>query len=123
MNFTSVFTNEQKTLPGFVYVLDDKLCNVSCTPSEVKKHLKKQNIYKSPGPDQLLPRILKECALELSSSLCNLFNMLFQSGSLPSDWKIAHIMCPLKVPCQSEGTYQIVMSFLPPAEGFWLKKT
>ena len=38
-----------------------------------------------------MPRILKECALELSTSLCNLFNKSFQSGSLPSDWKIAHI--------------------------------
>ena len=39
-----------------------------------------------------MPRILKECALELSTSLCNLFNKSFQSGSLPSDWKIAHII-------------------------------
>ena len=39
-----------------------------------------------------MPRILKECALELPTSLCNLFNKSFQSGSLPSDWKIAHII-------------------------------
>ena len=35
--FTSVFTHEQKTLPEFDYVLEDKLCNVSCTPSEAEK--------------------------------------------------------------------------------------
>ena len=64
---------------------------MSCAPSEVKNHLKNLNIHKSPGPDQLSPRILKECALELSTSLCNLFNKSFQSGLLPSDWKIAHI--------------------------------
>ena len=90
--FASVFTHEHKTLPEFDYVLDEKLCNVLCTPSEVGKHLKNLNIHKSPGPDKLLPRILKECALELSTSLCNLFNKSFQSGSLPSDWKIAHII-------------------------------
>lgn len=56
------------------------------------RHLKNLNIHKSPGPDKLLPRILKECALELSTSLCNLFNKSFQSGSLPNDWKIAHII-------------------------------
>ena len=39
--FSSVFTHEQMTLPGFDYVLDDKLCNMSCTPSEVENHLKK----------------------------------------------------------------------------------
>ena len=90
--FASVFTHEQRTLPEFDYVLDEKLCNLLCTPSEEKKHLKNLNIHKSPGPDKLLPRILKECALELSTSLCNLFNKSFQSGSLPSDWKIAHII-------------------------------
>ena len=72
--FTSVFTHGQNTLPEFDYVFDDKLCNVSCTTSEVERHLKNLNIHKSPGPDQLLPRILKECALELSTPLCSLFN-------------------------------------------------
>ena len=89
---SSLFTHEQMTLPVFDYVLDDKLCKVSCTPSEVENHLKNLIIHKSPGPDHLLPRILKECALELSTSLCNLFNKSFHSGSLPSDWKIAHII-------------------------------
>ena len=90
--FSSVFTHEQMTLPGFDYVLDDKLCNMSCTPSEVENHLKNLNVHKSPGPDHLSPRILKECALELSTSLCNPFNKSFHSGSLPSHWKIAHII-------------------------------
>ena len=83
--FASVFTHEQKTLPAFDYVLDEKLYNVSCTLSEVEKHLKNLNIHKSPGPDKLSPRILMEWALELSTSLCNLFNKSFQSGSLPID--------------------------------------
>ena len=29
--FASVFTHKQKSLPEFDYVLDEKLCNVSCT--------------------------------------------------------------------------------------------
>ena len=96
--FSSVFTHEQTTLPDFDYVLDDKLCNVSCTPREVENHLKNLNIHKSPGPDQLSPRIFKESALELSTSLCDLFNKSFQSGLLPNDWKIAHI-----TPVQKKG--------------------
>lgn len=105
--FASVFTHEQITLPDFDYVIDEKLCNVSCTPSEVEKHLKILNIHKSPGPDKLLPRILKECVLELSTSLCNLFNKSFQSGSLPSDWKIVHII-PVhkKGPKHKKGNYR-----------------
>ena len=88
--FSSVFTHEQMTLLVFDYVL--QLCCVSCTPSEEENHFKNLNIHKSPGPDHLSPHILKECALELSTSLCNLFNKSFHSGWLPSDWKIAHII-------------------------------
>ena len=34
--FASVFTHEQRTLPEFDYVLDEKLCNVLGTPNEVE---------------------------------------------------------------------------------------
>ena len=34
--FASVFTHEQRTLPQFGYVLDEKLCNVLGTPNEVE---------------------------------------------------------------------------------------
>lgn len=95
--FASVFTQEQKSLPEFDHVLDEKLHNVVCTPSEVEKHLKNLNIHKSPGPDKLLPRILKECALELSMSLCNLFNKSFQSGSLnPTTGKLHMLFQSIK---------------------------
>ena len=63
---------------------------MTCTSSEVENLFKYLNIHKSPGPDQSSPRMFKECASELSTSLCILFNKAFHSGSLPSDWKIAH---------------------------------
>ena len=34
--FASVFTHEQRTLPEFDYVLNEKLCNVLGTPNEVE---------------------------------------------------------------------------------------
>ena len=37
------------------------------------------------------PRILKECAQELSTSLCTLFNKSFTSGLIPTEWKTANI--------------------------------
>ena len=89
--FSSVFTRERNTLPEFDYVVSEKLCNVLCSANEVESHLKALNFNKSPGPDQVSPRILKECAQELSTSLCKLFNKSFNSGTLPMDWKIANI--------------------------------
>ena len=37
------------------------------------------------------PRILKECAQELSTSLCTLFNKSFTSGLIPTEWKMANM--------------------------------
>ena len=41
----------------------------------------------SPGPDGVHPRILKECASELSVPFSILFRTSFSSGILPSTWK------------------------------------
>ena len=55
------------------------------------KYLKTLNAHKFPGPDLILPRILKECAHELSTPLCAFFNKSFSTGLLPADWKMANI--------------------------------
>ena len=53
--------------------------------------LKNLNTYKSPGPDDISPRILKECSQVLSSPLALLLNTSFSLGKLPSMWKNANI--------------------------------
>lgn len=53
--------------------------------------LKILNIYKSPGPDGILPQILKECSQLLSSPLALLLNTSISSGQLPTMWKNANI--------------------------------
>ena len=57
----------------------------------MEKYLKTLNAHKSPGPDLISPRILKECAYELSTPLCAFFNKSFSTGLLPTDWKMANI--------------------------------
>ena len=46
---------------------------------------------KTPGPDRLHPKILKEYANELANSLCLIFNKSSRLGKLPSEWKPANI--------------------------------
>ena len=89
--FSSVFTQEQSNLPEFGSIINDRLSGIFCTTSEVEKYLKALNAHKSPGPDLIPPRILKECAHELSTSLCAFFNKSFSTGLLPADWKMANI--------------------------------
>ncbi|VDL95591.1 unnamed protein product [Schistocephalus solidus] len=46
---------------------------------------------KSMGPDDLPAKFLKELAGELSKPLAHIFNSLFESGKLPSEWKAVNI--------------------------------
>ena len=90
--FSSVFTVEDhENFPDLEYITDEKLCNIFCSATEVEKLLRNLNIYKSPGPDYISPRILRECAQVLSSPLALFLNTSFSQGQLPSIWKSAHI--------------------------------
>ena len=53
--------------------------------------LMKININKSPGPDQVHPRVLKECAKELAVPLTMLYRASLDGGSLPTAWKDGNI--------------------------------
>lgn len=91
--FCSVFTNENltqmPTIPN--YHTNSQLCNITFTVEEVLGHLNNLNINKSCGPDELHPRVLKELASVIAEPLSNIFNSSMNSGTLPSDWKLANI--------------------------------
>ena len=53
--------------------------------------LKNLNIYKSPGPDGISPRVLKECSQLLSSPLALLLKTSFSLSQQPKVWKNANI--------------------------------
>ena len=58
---------------------------------DVLQLLMKVNICKSPGPDNIQPRVLKECASELSLPLFTLFKSSMEFGMLPDQWKEAKV--------------------------------
>ncbi len=68
--------------------------DIVVTPELVKKQLLKLNSSKSPGDDQMHPRILKELNNEICESLAVLFNKTISEGRLPSQWKFA-VVVPL----------------------------
>ena len=47
---------------------------------------------KGTGPDKIPARILKETEYEIDSSLCELSNKSLRLGSLPMEWKLAHVV-------------------------------
>ena len=103
--FSSVFTVEDHDLD---HITDKKLCNIFCSAAEVEKLLRNLNIYKSPGPDCISPRILRECAQVLSSLLALFLNTSFSQGQLPCIWKSAHI-----TPVHKEGRKNLMENHRP----------
>ena len=70
---------------------DEVISSLQLSNEDLLSALKSLNPSKSPGPDEIQPLLLKECAQDLSTSLCTLFNLSLRQGKYPSEWKVANI--------------------------------
>ena len=108
--FSSVFTHEDLThIPSkpklqVKEVLDD----INFTVADVLQLLHKLNVSKSPGPDNIHPRILKECAEELAIPLYTMFRTSLTAGQLPQAWKEASVS-----PIFKKGSRSDVSNYRP----------
>ena len=108
--FASVFTEE-----GDMNVeMDDKMVNhtlkkLEITQSMVINKLKELKTCKSPGPDYIHPRILKETHLEIAEPICDIFNDTLKYGHIPKEWKKSNITAIFKKGNKAEpGNYRPV---------------
>ena len=90
--FTSVFTKDtDNEMPDIVPKEVPELNDILINPTIVKKKLENLKINKSPGPDTLHPRLLKELSEVLSYPLSLIFNKSVETGKVPCEWKYANI--------------------------------
>ena len=82
--------------------------SVTCSADEVAKLLQSIDVNKASGPDNIPPRILKECAMELALSLTNFFNFTLSRGNIPTDWKVANV-----VPIFKSGKNNLADNYRP----------
>jgi len=90
--FGSVFTSESDgDVPVFDcgQTLDTNTVVVS--EQQMCKALQALKVNKSPGPDEISPRVLRELASELSFPLTVLFRRTMSEGKIPIDWKEAEV--------------------------------
>jgi hypothetical protein len=96
--FSSVFTKEpegeipnlqpkETTFRGTEHQIEEK---------EVLKLLLDINPNKSPGPDGIHPKALKETAAILAKPLTKRYNASLQSGIVPDLWKLGNIIASFK---------------------------
>ena len=96
--FATIFTDENKLQ---VPELEDRsdgvhISTVNFDAEDIEERLKHLNPSKSPGPDGILPRVLKESAEQLSHPLKKLFQSSMEQGIVPKDWKVGHITAIFK---------------------------
>ena len=90
--FTSVFTHEPDgPLPHFESKTDKILSNITVTQDQMFKKLQSLKVSKSPGPDGLHPRVLRELAKVLAYPLTLLCNKSITEGNLATPWKRAEV--------------------------------
>ena len=70
--------------------------NITVTLEMVIKKLNNLNTTKSPGPDEIHPRILKEVATSIAPALVKLYNNTLKAHEVPDDWKTALITAIFK---------------------------
>ena len=87
---------------------ENKLLNINITEEMVKKKLSKLKICKSPGPDGLHPRVLKELTDVIYKPLYLIYLFSLDKGQLPEDWRSANITAIFK-----KGKRQVTANYRP----------
>ena len=68
-----------------------KCTGVNFRPSVVKKMVQALKTNSAPGPDGITPRFLQELVDEVAAPLSCIFTKSMAQGTVPEDWKTAHV--------------------------------
>ena len=80
------------SFPAFPSRTNSKLHNISVSPKMVKKVIMNLDLSKASGPDCIPVMVLKNCELELSYILAELFNKCLKESSFPDCWKVSSVV-------------------------------
>ena len=108
--FASVFTREPDgPIPDFpLRHVTDSLNNIEITEETVELALLKIKPDKAPGPDQVRPQILKECATSLARPLTIIYKKSLEESRIPDKWKTA-----LVAPIHKKGSRNVASNYRP----------
>ncbi|CAG2214927.1 unnamed protein product [Mytilus edulis] len=96
--FASVFTQEpddEIPVPNPINI-ENELTDLIINKDMIMKHLKKLKIDKSPGPDKLHPRLLRETMESIAEPLSLIFNQSLNEKTVPKEWKNALVSAIFK---------------------------
>ena len=95
--FSRVFTNEPEgNMPSLPVREVQVMPVIEFTIEKIKKAIRKLKKNKSPGPDKIHPRFIKEGIDQLAEPLKLIFEHSFNFGEIPMDWSLAFITATFK---------------------------
>ena len=86
----------------------DNLSYIAFDSDDVKEQIQKLKPAKSPGPDGLHPRVLKETCNEIAEPLATIFKKSMDEGVVPDQWKVVEVTAIFK-----KGTAADVGNYRP----------
>ena len=90
--FVSVFTNEDTNPPTCeMHPVDIPCPDLKLTHEQVHDELRSLNESKSPGPDRLHPKVLRETADTITAPLLTIYQHSLDIGEVPEAWKRARV--------------------------------
>ena len=93
--FASMFSQDNHDVPSSNYMGSSEECmDIQFSENDILQILNKLKTDKSPGPDELLPRLLFEVKDEIVYPLYILFRRSLNESSIPTEWKRANV-CPI----------------------------
>ena len=104
--FTVEPEGEVPTIPP--ETVKEKLGDITITPEMVAKKLRKINISKSPGPDKIHPRVLRELCEIICTPIAIIFQTSLDTMELPKEWKNAHVTALFK-----KGNRKLASNYRP----------
>ena len=84
-------SNESDSMPEIQMQNTNEIINEPFTIEEIKKHISSLKKNKSPGIDHILNEFIKHCPETLMYVIVLIFNIVLETGLIPSDWTIGII--------------------------------
>ena len=97
-----------KAIPHLSQRTTSRCSKVVFWPKQVKKQLQKLDVNKASGPDGIPALVLRNAAAELASPLARLFQLCFNKGHMPAQWKVADV-----IPCYKKGDKHTPSNYRP----------
>jgi len=95
--FMSVYTVEPKLdlvlIQGALSICTSNMAmdEIVFSKKDINLQLSKLNVNKSPGPDCIHPRILKELKHVICGGIKDIFDTSYNQGEVPEDWKMSSV--------------------------------